>query len=102
LAGLQSLCGRSVLYHDAWAVAGDGPGYTWVADNPNADQVLAQIVRQPNHRRRIDYVFVGGWHAHPDAHCVVRSARLAFDQPVDGLYPSDHFGVVVDVDIGAR
>jgi endonuclease/exonuclease/phosphatase family metal-dependent hydrolase len=101
LTGLQSLFGRSVLYHDAWAVAGDGPGHTWAAGNPNADRVFAQILRQPNHQRRIDYVFVGAWHAHPDARCEIRSARLAFDQPLDGLYASDHFGVVVDVEIGA-
>nr|WP_246563174.1 endonuclease/exonuclease/phosphatase family protein [Bradyrhizobium liaoningense] len=28
LGGLQSLAGRSVKYHDAWQIAGDGPGYT--------------------------------------------------------------------------
>jgi len=47
LTGLQSLGGRSVCYHDAWAVAGDGPGYTWTVDNPNAQSVIDQIVRQP-------------------------------------------------------
>jgi endonuclease/exonuclease/phosphatase family metal-dependent hydrolase len=36
LTGRQSLGGRSVLYHDAWAVGGDGPGYTWTIHNPNA------------------------------------------------------------------
>lgn len=29
LTGRQSLSGRSVHYHDAWPVAGDGPGHTW-------------------------------------------------------------------------
>ena len=100
LTGLQSLGGRSVHYHDAWAVAGDGPGYTWSADNPIAASVIDQIVRQPDHRRRIDYVFTGSWHAHPKAHCHVTAATIAFDQPVDGVWASDHFGLVVDVDIG--
>jgi hypothetical protein len=36
LTGLQSLAGRSVHYHDAWAVAGDGPGHTWTTANPLA------------------------------------------------------------------
>jgi endonuclease/exonuclease/phosphatase family metal-dependent hydrolase len=36
LTGRQSLKGRSVLYHDAWTVAGEGPGYTWTVDNPHA------------------------------------------------------------------
>jgi endonuclease/exonuclease/phosphatase family metal-dependent hydrolase len=36
LSGLQTLNGRSVHYHDAWAVAGYGPGDTWTVDNPVA------------------------------------------------------------------
>jgi endonuclease/exonuclease/phosphatase family metal-dependent hydrolase len=99
LTGLQSIAGRSVHYNDAWAVAGQGPGHTWIADNPDAAAVIDQIVRQPNHRRRIDYVFTGSWHAHPKARCEVRAAGLAFDQPVDGVWASDHFGVVVDLEI---
>jgi endonuclease/exonuclease/phosphatase family metal-dependent hydrolase len=101
LTGRQSIGGRSVHYHDAWEVAGEGPGYTWSADNPRARAEIEQIVRQPGHRRRIDYVFVGSWHAHPDAHCRIEAASLAFDQPTDGLWPSDHFGVVADVEIGS-
>jgi endonuclease/exonuclease/phosphatase family metal-dependent hydrolase len=100
LTGRQSLAGRSAHYHDAWAVAGDGPGWTWSADNPNAREVIDQIVRQPGHRRRIDYVLVGSWHAHPDGYCRIVSAELAFDRPVDGVWPSDHFGVVADVEVG--
>src|SRR6266496_989921 len=91
LTGRQSLGGRSVQYHDAWEVAGEGPGYTWTVDNPNARSVIDQIVQQPNHRRRIDYVFVGSWGAHPRAHARVRTAALAFDRPVDGIWASDHF-----------
>jgi endonuclease/exonuclease/phosphatase family metal-dependent hydrolase len=100
LGGLQSIGGRSVHYHDAWAVAGEGPGYTWTVDNPNAKSVIDQIIRQPHHRRRVDYVFVGSWHAHPHAHCHIRAATLAFDQPIDGVWASDHFGVVVDLEVG--
>jgi endonuclease/exonuclease/phosphatase family metal-dependent hydrolase len=100
LTGRQSLAGRSVLYHDAWSVAGEGPGWTWSVDNPNARAVVDQIVRQPNHKRRIDYVLVGSWHAHPKAHCRVESVRLAFDEPVDDVWPSDHCGVLAEVDVG--
>jgi endonuclease/exonuclease/phosphatase family metal-dependent hydrolase len=35
LTGLQSLAGRSVHYHDAWAVAGDGAGHTWTTPTPS-------------------------------------------------------------------
>jgi endonuclease/exonuclease/phosphatase family metal-dependent hydrolase len=100
LTGLQSIGGRSAHYHDAWAVAGDGPGHTWTADNPTARAEIDQLVRQPNHRRRIDYVLIGSPHAHPDASCRVRSAALAFDKPSEGVWASDHFGVVVDLEIG--
>jgi endonuclease/exonuclease/phosphatase family metal-dependent hydrolase len=99
LTGRQSLCGRSVHYHDAWNVAGDGPGYTWSVENPNARRDIDQIVKQPNHRRRVDYVFVGSSDAHPRAHARVRSARLILDQPVNGLCASDHCGVMVDLDV---
>jgi endonuclease/exonuclease/phosphatase family metal-dependent hydrolase len=100
LLGLQSLHGRSVHYHDAWDIAGDGPGYTWTTDNPNTQKVVDAVVRQSGRHQRIDYVFIGSWHEHPKASCQVRSAALAFDQPIDGVWASDHYGVVVEVDIG--
>jgi endonuclease/exonuclease/phosphatase family metal-dependent hydrolase len=100
LRGLQSLGGRSVHYHDAWEIAGEGPGYTWTVDNPNARDVVDAVVRQTQHHRRIDYVFIGSWHQHRNAHCQVRSAAVAFDQPIDGVWASDHYGVVVDVEVG--
>jgi hypothetical protein len=31
--------------------------------------------------------------------CDVRAASLAFDQPVDGIWLSDHFGVVADLEV---
>lgn len=99
LTGRQSLGGRSVLYHDAWAVAGDGPSYSWTIDNPNALAGANQIVRQPGYRKRFDYVFVGSWDAHPKGHALIQSATLVFDKPIDGVWASDHFGVVVDLDV---
>jgi endonuclease/exonuclease/phosphatase family metal-dependent hydrolase len=99
LTGRQSLAGASVHYHDAWEVAGDGPGYTWTADNSNAAAVMDRVVRQPSSRHRFDYVFVGSTHAHPTGSCRIVSAGLAFDRPVDGAWPSDHFGVVVDTEV---
>lgn len=101
LTGLQSLAGRSVHYHDAWTIAGHGPGHTWTVDNPNAQAVMAAVVRQPQHRRRIDYIFVGSAQAHPNAWAEVRAVSLAFDQPQDGVWPSDHFGLMADLDVGS-
>jgi endonuclease/exonuclease/phosphatase family metal-dependent hydrolase len=102
LTGRQSLHGRSVCYHDAWAVAGEGPGDTWTVDNPNAAVGAELIVGQPNYRKRFDYVFVGGWDNHPNVYGRVAAAKFAFDQPVDGVWLSDHFGVVVEIEIVKR
>jgi endonuclease/exonuclease/phosphatase family metal-dependent hydrolase len=100
LTGRQSLDGRSVLYHDAWAVAGEGAGYTWSDENPNAAAGADQIVKQPGYRGRFDYVLVGSWDVHPKARATIQSAALAFDEPIDGVWASDHFGLVVDLDVG--
>ncbi|HEV7962117.1 MAG TPA: endonuclease/exonuclease/phosphatase family protein [Actinoplanes sp.] len=101
LSGLQSLNQRSAHYHDAWAVAGDGPGHTWTVDNPAAAAEIDRLIGQPGHRRRIDYVFVGSAHAHPRARARIVAARLVGDHPVDGAWLSDHAGVLVDLDVVA-
>jgi endonuclease/exonuclease/phosphatase family metal-dependent hydrolase len=99
LTGLQSLQGRGVHYHDAWAAAGDGPGYTWTVDNPAARAELDSLAGQPGHRRRLDYAFVGSPDAHPEARSRIRGARLAFERPLDGVWVSDHFGVCVELEV---
>jgi len=88
LRGLTSLEGRSVYFADAWAVAGTGGGATYDRRNP-----YALRSREPSNR--IDYIFVRG----PDAHLRGEpvSARLALDEPSDGIWPSDHFAVVAEV-----
>jgi endonuclease/exonuclease/phosphatase family metal-dependent hydrolase len=102
LSGLQSLNGHSVRYHDAWTVAGQGPGHTWTVDNPVAAVEIDALVGQPGHRRRIDYVFVGSAHAHPQAVTRVLAADLVGTQPVDGVWLSDHYGVVADLEVDVR
>ncbi len=99
LSGSQSLDGRSVHYHDAWAVAGDGPGHTWSVDNPLAATEIDREVGQPGHRRRIDYVFVGSAHAHPRGRARITAVRLVGDRPVDGVQLSDHVGVLAELDV---
>jgi endonuclease/exonuclease/phosphatase family metal-dependent hydrolase len=98
LTGRQSLAGRSVHYHDSWAIAGDGPGYTWTDVNASAAEEIGAVVRQPRHRRRLDYVLLGSWHAHPTARAEVRSVAVVVDRQTDGIWASDHFGVTADVD----
>lgn len=98
LTGRQSLDGRSVCYHDAWDVAGSGKGETWTVSNPNAMAGAKHIIRQKNYHRRLDYVLVGSWDAHPKARAEIQSAELVFDRPVDGIWLSDHYGVCVDIE----
>jgi endonuclease/exonuclease/phosphatase family metal-dependent hydrolase len=102
LTGKQSLSGRSVHYHDAWEVAGDRPGYTWTFENANTSSGTAvdSYTGQPRQRRRFDYVFVGSRVAHPDTYARVEAASLAFHRPADGVWPSDHYGVLVDLEVG--
>jgi len=101
LTGLQSLEGRSAHHHDPWAIAGEGPGLTWTLDNPNAAGVIGQIVGQPGHGRQIDSIFGGGWDAHPKAKATVRAIERVVDTPVDGVWLSDHYGVLADIEFSA-
>jgi endonuclease/exonuclease/phosphatase family metal-dependent hydrolase len=93
LRGLTSLDGRSVYFADCWTAAAAGPGYTYDRRNPCA-------LRSHEPSNRIDYIFVRG----PDAHLRGEpiAARLALDEPVDGVWPSDHFAVVADIHAGKR
>lgn len=83
-AGIRHL---STRLQDAWTVAGAGPGLTWSADNPLAAEEITRLDGTPG---RIDYVFAG-----PEFR--VGSARLVGERPVDGVWLSDHAGVVADL-----
>jgi endonuclease/exonuclease/phosphatase family metal-dependent hydrolase len=98
LTGLQSLQGRSTVWYDAWAVAGDGSaGHTWSSDNPYVAPFSAAVFAQPVHRRRIDYVLVGSpfrWRPR----VVVRSCAVVLTGG-EHAAPSDHYGVLADLDL---
>ena len=96
LKGMTTLGGRRVYYQDAWAAVHPAePGVTWARQNP----YRAKMNWLPDDRR-IDYIFVTA--ARRDGRGVVRDARVVFDRPgPDGVFPSDHFGVVADVQIVA-
>jgi endonuclease/exonuclease/phosphatase family metal-dependent hydrolase len=90
LCGLAALDGRSTYYQDAWRIRGAGPGFTWDNRNP-----YAAMMFEPD--RQIDYVLVGladlngrGW---------IERVALAADQPIEGVFASDHFGIVADIRI---
>jgi endonuclease/exonuclease/phosphatase family metal-dependent hydrolase len=96
LTGRGVIDGHSVHYHDAWTIAGDHTsGHTWTSDNPLAADLINQIVGQPRHARRIDYILIGSQHAHPNVRALVRDCRVVLtDPPV-----SDHYGVLADIAI---
>ncbi|MGH0035284.1 MAG: endonuclease/exonuclease/phosphatase family protein [Myxococcota bacterium] len=89
LAGLQSIDGRSCHFRDAWAVAGgDGRGHTWSRENP-----LTHPWLEPD--RRIDYIWVGM--PRRDGQGVVERCAVVGNEPVDGVWPSDHFAVYAEL-----
>jgi endonuclease/exonuclease/phosphatase family metal-dependent hydrolase len=88
LTGLTAVPVPKLVFIDAWRAGGDGPGITW--DNRNE---FAADEYEPD--GRIDYVFVGYPRDVGVGH--VESASLIGDAPVDGTWPSDHFGVFADV-----
>jgi endonuclease/exonuclease/phosphatase family metal-dependent hydrolase len=91
---VRALTGRcavpvpGLVFTDAWEVAGAGPGWTWRDDNPYLGAATWP-------RRRLDYVLVS-WPRTPPAGQPVR-ADLAGLDAVDGVHPSDHAAVVVDL-----
>lgn len=86
LTGLGSLDGESVYFQDAWRLAGDGgPGFTWSNSNPHA-----ALDQEPD--RRLDYV-LSGFHGSAGNGRPIECQVVA-DEPIDGVWPSDHFGVL--------
>ena len=81
-----------MYFADAFGVAGDGsPGVTFSKRTP-----FAEPLREPD--RRIDYVYVRG----PDdsQRGEPTEARVCFDQPYGGVFPTDHFGVMATITAG--
>jgi endonuclease/exonuclease/phosphatase family metal-dependent hydrolase len=90
--GRRSLDGVSVCYQDAWeTVRPTEPGFTFDAGNPlvRAGEVATAV------SRRIDYVLVRSGVHGPTLK--VQSCDRLLDSPVDGVWASDHFGVVADL-----
>jgi endonuclease/exonuclease/phosphatase family metal-dependent hydrolase len=95
--GRQSLDGTSVCYHDAWeTVHHDDPGHTFTPANPLVAR--GDWLRETG--RRIDYVMVRAGRHGPTLR-ITACARL-FDEPVDGIWASDHFGVTADLAVETR
>lgn len=97
MKGLQSLEGVSTHFLDAWDIAGDGgPGYTWSCDNLIAREIIDRVIRQPGHRRRIDYIFLGSPLLYAGYARIV-NCRVVMKEPSGGVWPTDHYGVYAEI-----
>jgi endonuclease/exonuclease/phosphatase family metal-dependent hydrolase len=82
---------------DAWAAVGKGPGYSW--DGTVNGNIQLQKQRYPQDfwlepkRSRIDYVFLRG------QGLKALRAEVVLNRPLQGVYPSDHFGVLVEIEV---
>jgi endonuclease/exonuclease/phosphatase family metal-dependent hydrolase len=93
MCGHHSLDQRSVAFFDAWRLAGDGgPGTTWSNSNE-----FAQVAIEPD--RRIDYVFAGYPVRMGAEHGLgkIEACRVVCNDEVDGVWPSDHYGVYAEI-----
>jgi endonuclease/exonuclease/phosphatase family metal-dependent hydrolase len=94
LTGRHSLGGVSICFRDAWDSSHPGAdgqiaGHTYSPDNG--------LMREDWPFRRIDYILVRcGEHGGPTLR--VTDCRRIFDQPRDGVWASDHFGLVADLE----
>jgi endonuclease/exonuclease/phosphatase family metal-dependent hydrolase len=84
------ILGGDAPFIDAWAAVGSGAGVTSTPSNPYTDAPA-------DPPQRIDYVLVLQG-THPLATPV--EARVIGDRPTEeGVYGSDHFGLVVDLEL---
>lgn len=90
--GRQPVQQLSVCYQDAWEYAhSDDPGHTFELANPlvRAGEFGTAV------SRKIDHVLVRSGLRGPTLG--VADCRRVLDRPVDGVWASDHYGVVVDL-----
>lgn len=94
---VRKLTGRSAPYMpgriwtDTWEQLGDGPGLTWTTESPYINNSA-----WPN--RRLDYLMIG-WprENRPVGNPV--SVELFGKEPIDGVIPSDHWGVTAEMHV---
>jgi endonuclease/exonuclease/phosphatase family metal-dependent hydrolase len=93
--GRQALERTSVCYRDAWESAHrDRQGETFSTRNESMSETDWPF-------QRIDYIFVRCI-PHGGPTLDIRGCELAFDQPVSGVWASDHLGVVADLEARSK
>jgi endonuclease/exonuclease/phosphatase family metal-dependent hydrolase len=92
MRGLTGLGGPCVYFADSFGIAGDGTSGTTFSKRND----FAAPLREPE--RRIDYVYVRG----PDdaQRGEPLEASVCFDERHNGVFPTDHFGVITTITAG--
>lgn len=93
VTGLHAIDGRSAYFYDAWKVAGEGDDpSTW-----NNRNEYAAVALEPD--RRIDYIFAGYPVRMGEKFGVgrIEHCRVVCNDEVDGVWPSDHFGLYAEM-----
>lgn len=89
--------GGSIIWVDAWGKLTSAPGYTSTPKNPlSASVAKAKGIMEPMFlpERRIDYILVRGYaHGKPGTPMSVK----LLDRDVNGVQPSDHYGIVANL-----
>lgn len=92
LTGASAPLVDGLVFVDAWEAAGNTTrGETWASANP----LVPKRAVYPD--RRLDYVMVSWPRRRNAGH--VSACRVAGTEPVDGVWASDHFAVVADLDL---
>lgn len=74
---------------DVWKAVGRGSGVTY---NPQLNTNISRYELSPTDEpQRIDYIFIRG------DDIAARSARLIFNRPTYGVFPSDHYGIYAEL-----
>jgi len=85
---------KAAGFRDAFAEAGNPPGFTWDGRENSNIQLQKKVFPEdfwlePT-QRRIDYVFFRG------SGLEVLASEVVLDRPLQGIHPSDHFGVMAE------
>lgn len=98
-SGRQSLADLSVCYRDAWqSTHAEDPGHTFTPASPVVKDEVVKNMRPFRDWpfRRIDYIFLR-FGTHGGQALDIEACARVFDKPVDGIWASDHFGLVADL-----
>jgi hypothetical protein len=80
---------RSAGFVDVWQAVGRGAGHT---DDPGSNSnIQSYELATSDQPERIDYIFIRG------EDIVARNARLLFNRPTYGVFPSDHYGIYAEL-----